>query len=60
VPGILLTAVVFAFYHLKVSPQALLGKLVIGIVLGALRGRDRPLTAPAIAHVLLWAVLGTA
>jgi len=55
-----ITAALFALSHLSLSPIRLLGLFWIGLVLGALRGRDRPLIAPAVAHALLWAVWGNA
>jgi hypothetical protein len=56
--GIIATAVLFDLSHFTLRPVALSGRLAVGLVLGVLRGRDRPLTAPAIAHALTWAVLG--
>jgi membrane protease YdiL (CAAX protease family) len=56
--GLLVMAAIFALYHLKLRPVVLLGKLLLGIVFGLLRGRDRPLWSSAIAHGLLWVVLG--
>jgi membrane protease YdiL (CAAX protease family) len=58
-PGLVVTAVIFAVYHLKFKPAALLGKLAIGLVLGGLRERTGTLWAPAIAHALIWVVLGS-
>lgn len=57
--GIFIGAAFFALYHLNMRPSALLGKLLIGLILGALRGKDRSLVAPAVTHALIWAVLGT-
>jgi len=58
--AVLATALVFALSHLTLAPVRLLGLVWIGLVLGALRGGDRPLVAPAVAHALLWAVWGDA
>ncbi len=57
--GLLATAAVFAVYHLSFTPLGLLSKLVLGAVFGLLRGRDRPLWVSAIAHAMLWVVVGT-
>jgi membrane protease YdiL (CAAX protease family) len=57
--GLVVTALVFALYHLKLRPIALLGKLTTGLVLGGLRNRTGTLWAPALAHALIWVVLGT-
>jgi membrane protease YdiL (CAAX protease family) len=56
--SIVLTALLFAVYHLNPHPLALLGKVGVGLVYGALRWRDRSLVAPATAHVLMWLVVG--
>jgi uncharacterized protein len=56
--GVLVTAAFFSVYHLQFAPLRLLDLLLIGLVYGVLRGRDRSLFAPAIAHWLCWAVLG--
>jgi membrane protease YdiL (CAAX protease family) len=58
VGGIVLTAVIFAIYHLNLRPLALSGKIGLGLVYGLLRGRDRSLFAPATTHVLTWIILG--
>lgn len=58
VGGVLVTAAFFSFYHLRFAPLRLLGLFLIGLVYGVLRGRDRSLLAPAVAHGLCWAVLG--
>ena len=57
--GLFLAALIFAVYHLKFKPAILLGKLAIGLVLGGLRDRTGTLWAPAVAHALIWTVLGT-
>ena len=57
--GIALTAAIFALYHLNFRPVSLCSKFLFGLVFGALRGRDRSLFAPAIAHALLWNIVGT-
>jgi membrane protease YdiL (CAAX protease family) len=56
--GLLVTAIVFGLYHLKLRPAVLVGKVVLGLVFGLLRGQDRPLWVSAIAHALLWVVVG--
>jgi membrane protease YdiL (CAAX protease family) len=60
--GLLLGAVIFAVYHLPmgIPPLHLALKGVSGLVLGLLRGRDRTLWAPAIAHFLFWQIAGFA
>ena len=57
--GLIFTSFVFAAYHLKFNPQVFIGKFVLGLIFGALRGRDRPLLRPALAHALLWAAIGS-
>lgn len=57
------TALLFALVHGKAlhwPPDALLGKLAIGLGLGALRGRDGSLVAPIVAHALVWFLFGLA
>lgn len=56
--GLLLTAVLFALYHLRLEPWGLLGKTAFGLVFGILRDRTGRLPSPAVAHWLTWAVLG--
>ena len=56
--GIVVTATFFAAYHLQFAPLRLLSLALIGLVYGVLRGRDRSLVAPGVAHALCWAVLG--
>jgi len=58
VAGIVVTAILFDVLHLNFRPASLVAKLGIGLVLGVLRGRDRSLLAPAVAHGLVWAVFG--
>jgi len=56
--AIAIVAVIFAVSHLQAAPLALAGKLAIGLVLGGLRGGDRSLVGPAIAHALVWSTFG--
>lgn len=57
--GLVATAVIFAVYHFRFHPAQLAGKLGFGLIFGALRDRTGTLWAPAIAHGLSWAVLGS-
>ena len=56
--GLLLTALVFAAYHLRFGLWGLLGKTAFGLVFGILRDRTGRLLSPAVAHWLSWTVLG--
>jgi membrane protease YdiL (CAAX protease family) len=56
--GLLLTAVLFAVYHLRFELWGLLGKTAFGLVFGLLRDRTGRLVSPAMAHGLTWTVLG--
>jgi len=56
--GLLLTAILFALYHLRFELWGLLGKTAFGLVFGLLRDRTGRLVSPAVAHWLTWAVLG--
>jgi membrane protease YdiL (CAAX protease family) len=56
--GLLLTAVLFALYHLRFELWGLLGKTAFGLVFGLLRDRTGRLVSPAVAHWLTWALLG--
>jgi membrane protease YdiL (CAAX protease family) len=58
-PGLVAAAIIFGVYHLKLRPVVLLSKVLTGFVLGGLRERTGTLWAPATAHALIWAVLGT-
>jgi uncharacterized protein len=58
--GLVIVAAVFAAYHGRFTPVMFLGKLGVGLVLGAIRDRTQTLWAPAIAHVLQWTVLAMA
>jgi membrane protease YdiL (CAAX protease family) len=58
--GVVFVAAVFALYHLQLRPLALGGKFAIGLVLGQLRVVRPSLFAPAMAHALIWAVIGAA
>lgn len=59
-PGILLTAAIFAVYHLQFgfALPLVVSHIFTGLVLGLLRERTGTLWAPAIAHALVWVVLG--
>ena len=56
--GLLLTAVLFAVYHLRFELWGLLGKTAFGLVFGLLRDRTGRLVSPAVAHGITWTVLG--
>ena len=58
--GILLTAVIFALYHVHFAfalPR-IISHFCWGLILGLLRERTGTLWAPAIAHALMWIVFG--
>lgn len=57
--GPFVVAVLFDLYHLQFHPLALVGKLVIGVTLAGLRMRTGALFASAIAHALIWWLLGS-
>ena len=57
--GLLLAAAVFAVYQLKLRPFPLLTRLATGVVLGGLRQASGSLWPSAIAHALIWIVMGT-
>ena len=56
--GQILTAVLFALYHLQFGLWGLLGKTAFGLVFGLLRDRTGRLVSPAVAHWISWTVLG--
>jgi membrane protease YdiL (CAAX protease family) len=59
-PGILLTAVIFALYHVhfQFALPRVISHFCWGLILGLLRERTGTLWAPAIAHALAWMILG--
>jgi membrane protease YdiL (CAAX protease family) len=59
-PGILLTAAIFAVYHIHFQFELprIISHFCWGLILGLLRERTGTLWAPAIAHALAWIVLG--
>lgn len=61
VAGILVGAVIFALYHAFMGPSltGLVAKILGGVILGALRGRDGSLVAPALAHFAMWQIFGS-
>lgn len=58
--GLLTTAAIFSVYHLQFHPVGLIGKLLLGVIFGGLFLVSRSLWPSAIAHFLVWAVLGAA
>lgn len=60
--GIVVTAALFAAGHFTDWPTiARLGSLtIISLTFGLLRGHDRPITAPFVAHLTLWLIWGSA
>jgi membrane protease YdiL (CAAX protease family) len=57
--GVVLTALIFSAYHLQfLAPVQLVSHAVHGLILGLLRKRTGTVWAPAIAHALLWIILG--
>jgi membrane protease YdiL (CAAX protease family) len=56
--GVVVTAAIFAVYHLQFAPLRLAALFSIGLIYGVLRMSGPSLFAPAIAHWLCWAVLG--
>lgn len=57
--GILLTAIVFAFYHLNFGIIGVTGKFLLGLVYGVLRDKTNSLLPSGIAHFLVWFVIGS-
>jgi membrane protease YdiL (CAAX protease family) len=57
-PGLLLTALIFAAYHLRFGLLGFLGKTAFGLLFGILRDRTGRLVSPALAHWISWTVLG--
>lgn len=56
--ALLIQAVVFALYHLNFRPVSLLAKTLLGGIFGAVRGRDGSLVGCAVAHAILWSIVG--
>jgi membrane protease YdiL (CAAX protease family) len=55
----LVTAAVYALYHIpNVALLSALIRLTQGLLYSLMRGRDRPLWAPALAHALYWSTIG--
>lgn len=57
-PGLILGAAIFSVYHFAFVPVLLVTHFCHGLILGLLRERTGSLWAPAIAHVLAWAIGG--
>lgn len=60
VVAVLVTAALFALYHLQLSPVALFIKFGIGLIFGSLRLTTGTLWSPAAAHLLVWVLIGAA
>ena len=58
--GILLTAVIFAVYHVHFAfaLSRIISHTCWGLILGLLRERTGTLWAPALAHALMWIIFG--
>ena len=58
--GILLTAIIFAVYHVhfEFALPRVISHSCHGLILGLLRERTGTLWAPAIAHALMWIIFG--
>lgn len=56
--GFIASVLIFAVGHLAFAPLALAGKLIYGVVLGALALWSRSLWPSAIAHAIAWSMLG--
>jgi membrane protease YdiL (CAAX protease family) len=57
--AIVVQAIIFSAMHMRFHPLGFLVKVAFGVIFGVLRGRDRSLVAPGIAHGLIWAVWGS-
>jgi membrane protease YdiL (CAAX protease family) len=58
IAAILLGAVIFALYHLQPNPVGLVVKTSFGIIYTIARLRGGSLASPAIAHAMVWIVMG--
>lgn len=58
VAGVVLTALVFAVYHLNFSALGLAGKFFLGLIYGVAREHSHSLMPPALAHFGVWFVIG--
>lgn len=60
-PGLVLTAAIFALYHVhfQFALPRILSHFCWGLILGLLRERTGTLWAPAIGHALAWLILGS-
>ncbi len=56
--GLLLTALIFAAYHLRFGLWGLMAKTALGLLFGILRDRTARLVSPALAHGIAWTVMG--
>lgn len=58
--ALLVNGLLFAVYHLNnLRLHPLIARTLLGVMYGALRGRDGSLVAPTIAHAGLWVLSGT-
>jgi membrane protease YdiL (CAAX protease family) len=56
--AIIISAAVFALYHLNFSLVALLGKFILGVGLGLISQRQNSLMPSAVAHTCFWVCWG--
>lgn len=56
--AIIVQALLFDLMHLNFHPGSLIVKFLFGVLFGVLKGKDRSLLVPGVAHGLVWAVFG--
>ncbi len=56
--AVLVSAAVFAVYHLNPQPAGLLTKLGFGVVFACAKRFGGSLVAPAVAHAVFWVLAG--
>jgi membrane protease YdiL (CAAX protease family) len=52
------TSLVFALYHVQLSPMAFAGNFVWGVIWGIARERSRSTVPSSVAHFMNWSILG--
>ena len=53
-----ITALIFALYHVHLTPAAFIGNFVWGVIWGIARERSRSLVPSSVAHFMNWSILG--